>query len=383
MDAWMLKLDAKGDTLWTRTYGGPYADDAWSVQQTRDGGFIVAGSYGVSDLPLDAPWLIKTDANGDTLWTRTYGLGAAYDVRQTFDGGYVLVGHCGGRFLMVKTDANGETLWTKLHSGPDEEGYAVRQTQDSGYAALAKTESKMWLLRTDLNGDDLWVKELGNGSVRWNSLTTTTDGGFAVAALVGSVRLGSSNKLIRLNGDGETLWTRVYQSEPYYGYAVQQTVDNGFIIAGYAGDASADGADIWLVRTDADGDTLWTKTVGDEGTELTSSIWQASDSGYIVAGWTTSYGGTKAYFVKTKPDRAGGIEERTSDREKPSLPGRDRSRAIVYDASGRSACRLSDIEIDVPGQLLVRLTGRLQPGVYFVHVQDGQTTRRLKTVFIR
>jgi hypothetical protein len=393
-DAWLLKLDAEGDTQWTRTYGDQYTDDAHAVQLTRDGGYIIAGSYGINNLPLNAPWLIKTDANGSTVWMKTYGFGFAYGVQQTFDGGYVLVAdHYGYGVLLVKTDANGDTLWTAIYNGPDtiDEGYAVVQTPDSGLAALADSASYstggLWFLRTDANGDTLWTRRFwgdsgGRARVGQNSLAATADGGFAIVASTSTDYHSWHTRLIRLDGNGDTLWTRMYQGETEVGYTVQQTLDGGFVIAGTANNALTDGNDIWLVRTDGNGETLWTKTVGGPGNEHGYSVWQTSDSGYIVAGTTTSYGGTKAYFVKTTPDRGAGVEDEATNREGLPQSRHDRSLATVYDASGRRICRISN-PAATGHRLPVGLTGRLAPGVYFIHSETGMATLRLKTVFIR
>ncbi|PJA26943.1 MAG: hypothetical protein CO189_08780, partial [candidate division Zixibacteria bacterium CG_4_9_14_3_um_filter_46_8] len=131
---------APGDTLWTRTYGGSNWDGAYSVQQTNDGGYIIAGetaSFGAGDWDF---YLVKTDGTGDTLWTRTYGgsnADVALSVRQTVDGGYIIAGYteslgAGGKdFFLVKTDAVGDTLWTRTYGGSDwDVAYSVQQTID-------------------------------------------------------------------------------------------------------------------------------------------------------------------------------------------------------------------------------------------------------------
>ncbi len=374
MDAWLLKLDADGDTQWTMTYGSQYADDARAVHQTRDGGYIIARSLGLSDLPLWGPWLVKTDANGATLWSRSYGWGLANGAQQTFDGGYILVGFVemgDQRALLVKADTNGDTIWTRDFSGLDTEevGYAVRQTPDSGYAVLANTVisgiGSLWLLRTDAKGDTIWTRRLGAVHANRNSLALTSDGGFAVAAHTDS--LGQSAWLARLDGSGNTLWTKVYQGELNNGVsAVQQTVDGGFIIAGIANNVLTDSNDIQLVRTDANGDTLWTKTVGGPGNQEGYSVQQTLDSGYIVGGTTASHGGTRAYFVKIRPDHGEAIGEETPSREKLTPSPGDRWHGSIYDVNGRRICSVSDLGPDIRFQPTVQRTGRLPAGVYFV-----------------
>jgi len=138
----LVAVVAAQDTLWTRTYGGSDDDWAISVQQTTDGGYIIAGSTDPS-YPDSTDWyLIKTDASGDTIWTRTYGGSSsdhAYSVQQTTDGGYIVTGWTSSfgagssDVYLLKTDASGDTLWTRAYGGT---GYdcasSGQQTTDSG-----------------------------------------------------------------------------------------------------------------------------------------------------------------------------------------------------------------------------------------------------------
>ena len=166
-DVYLIKTDASGDTLWTRIYGRD-EDQGLSVQQTSDGGYIVAGETYPFGAAMRDVYLIKTDANGDTLWTRTYGGTSedfCYSVWQTADGGYIIVGRTesygAGRddVWLLKTDANGDTLWTRTYGGTSYEGgNSVRQTPDGGYIIAASTASygegdfDIWLIKTDAQG---------------------------------------------------------------------------------------------------------------------------------------------------------------------------------------------------------------------------------------
>jgi len=170
-DFYLIKTNAAGDTLWTRTYGGASEDLGNSVQQTADGGYVIAGytaSFGAGD--WDA-YLIKTDAAGDTTWTRTFGTTGpdyGYSVRQTTDGGYVVTGQVHdslteeGKASIVKTDSNGGTLWTMLLCPAgyvDAEGHSVVQTADGGYAILGYAYgypghgTDVFLAKTDPDGN--------------------------------------------------------------------------------------------------------------------------------------------------------------------------------------------------------------------------------------
>jgi hypothetical protein len=136
-----------GDTLWTKCYGGLGSDKGAEVQLTSDGGYIITGRTGSFGAGARDAYLIKTDANGDTLWTKTYGgldWDYAYSVKQTTDGGFIVVGgsksfSSGGDYdvYLIKTDANGDTLWTRTYGGTDiEYGSSVQLTSDGGYVII-------------------------------------------------------------------------------------------------------------------------------------------------------------------------------------------------------------------------------------------------------
>jgi hypothetical protein len=169
-NVWLIKTDAWGDTLWTRVYGGGDDDLGFSVQQTSDGGYIIAGStYPVGSGNWDV-YLVKTDAAGDTLWTRTYGGAGDEDgraVQQTMDGGYIVAGYSESfgagddDVYIVKTDANGDTLWTRVYGDTSESRvYSVQETMDGGYiigghfGADATSPHDVYLMRmsSDLSG---------------------------------------------------------------------------------------------------------------------------------------------------------------------------------------------------------------------------------------
>ncbi|MCG2676856.1 hypothetical protein L6304_06800, partial [bacterium] len=139
------------DTLWTKTYGGKGFDEGSSVQQTSDGGYIIAGCTGsFAGRWLDV-YLVRTDANGNALWTKTYGgkdIDGGSSVQQTSDGGYIIAGYtesfgAGGQDVyLIRTDANGNALWTKTYGGKDNDGgSSVQQTSDGGYIIAGCTGS--------------------------------------------------------------------------------------------------------------------------------------------------------------------------------------------------------------------------------------------------
>jgi hypothetical protein len=328
VDVYLIKTNVSGDTLWTRTYGGTDYDNGYSVQQTSDGGYIVVGgtySYGAGSGDV---YLVKTNASGDTLWTKTYG-GTDYDygnsVQRTIDGGYIVAGGTysyGGEsdVYLIKTNASGGTLWTRTYGGIYIDiGYSVWQTTDGGYIIAGGTNSygmgagDVYLVKTNASGDALWIRTYGGaGSDYGYSVQQTTDGGYIVAGYTESYGEGGDVYLIKTNASGDTLWTKTYGGDSSdYGNSVQQTSDRGYIIAGYTESYGAGYRDIYLIKTDSLGDTAYTKTYGGTDYDNGNSIQQTTDGGYIVAGYTQSYGtgGGDVYLTKIKPEGSGIKEE--------------------------------------------------------------------------
>jgi len=262
-DVYLIKTNASGDTLWTRTYGGTGSDGGYSVQQTPDGGYIIAGSTSSFGAGRSDFYLLKTNAQGDTLWTRAYGGpddDRGYSAQPTTDGGYIVAGYTfsfgagGTDFYLVKTNAQGDTLWTRTYGGPRyDQGYSIQETSDGGYIVAGFTDTvgatggMPWLIKTNASGDTLWTRTYdGSFDPDGNSVQQTSDGGYAVAATSQSQDV----YLIRTNAQGETLWTRTYGGpRADFGHSVQQTADGSYVVAGYSYDGTGIG-DVYLIKTD-------------------------------------------------------------------------------------------------------------------------------------
>ncbi len=405
-DVYLIKTNSSGDTLWTKTYGGTSDDYGNSVQQTQDGGYIVAGLTGSYGAGINDFYLIKTNANGDTLWTRTYG-GRNDDygesVRQTSDGGYVVAGYTQSfgndlQVYLVKTNASGDTLWTRTYGGADYDwGTSVQQTSDGGYIVAGCTGSygdtlgDVYLIKTNSSGDTLWTRTYGGADGDdGSSVQQTSDGGYIVAGLTGSFGAGINDfYLIKTNSTGDTLWTRTYGgTNEDHGHFVQQTSDGGYIFAGFTYISGPANWDVYLVKTNASGDPSWTRNYGGTSADFSESVQQTSDGGYIVAGITSSFGyGPDVYLIKTDANGNVGVEtaedrgQRLEVRIKPkpnpftsfaSVPGQEKETFELYDIAGR---KVGTYRGD-------RIGANLPAGVYFLRPTE-QGAKSLRIVKIK
>jgi hypothetical protein len=352
---YLIKTNAHGDSLWARTYGGPDQDWGTSVQQTTDGGYVIVGStysFGVGSPDNCNVYLIRTNASGDTLWTRTYG-GADHDigssVQQIIDGGYVITGSTrsfgAGNYdiYLIRTNASGDTLWTRTYGGSqDEYVSSARQTADGGYIITGCTvsfgvvQADIYLIKTDASGESLWTRTLGGpGRDYGESAQQTTDGGYMVAGYTSSFGAGGYDfYLVKTNASGETLWTRTYGgSNDDAGKSAQQTADGGYVIAGVTYSFGAGYADVYLIKTDAQGDTLWTRTHGGPGADEAWQVQQTADGGYVIAGFTSSSGagGDDVYLIKTDAEGHVGVAE---ERRWAPTPSFKQAATVLSGASG-------------------------------------------------
>lgn len=317
------------DTVWTKTFGGSNIDIGHCVQQTADSGYIITGytrSYGT--ISGRNVWLVKTDKNGNQQWNNTFGGNAddeGYSVQQTIDGGYIISGYTKsfGAGLMdvflIKADPSGNQVWSKTFGGvQDDEGYSVLETNDGDYVVSGVTSSSgagsrdMWMIKTDPSGNLIWQKTHGGMSSdgAWY-VVQTTDGGFILTGWTLSYGPGAVGNawLVKTDSLGNQQWNKFFGGDDVdRGYAVQQTTDGGYILTGYTDSFGAGLYDMLLIKTDSLGNAVWTKTFGGTGRDYGYSVQQTSDGGFIVLGYTLSFGagGDDFYLVKTD---ANGNEE--------------------------------------------------------------------------
>ncbi|WP_457600399.1 PKD domain-containing protein [Hydrogenivirga sp.] len=303
-DFWVLKLNEHGIVQWERAYGESSYSEAYSIQQTSDGGYIIAG-YGGGDL-----WVIKVSSDGAVQWQKTYASSVpdiAGSIQETSDGGYIIAGRSGTTatfpdLLVLKLSSNGSVQWQKTYGGNNgEDAYSVQQTSDGGYIVAGYTNSfgagsrDAWVIKLNPDGSVQWQKTYGgNVGEEAYSIQQTSDGGYIVAGYTDSSGAGSRDAwVIKLNSDGSVQWQKTYGGNGWDGaYSIQQTSDGGYIVAGYTFSFGNGGGlpDFWVFKLDSEGSVQWQKTYGGNSTDEAYSIQQTSDGGYIVAGYTESFG---------------------------------------------------------------------------------------------
>ena len=270
-DVYLIRLDSFHESVWARRLGGSDAEEGKDVRQVDDGGFIIAGyseSFGAGS---DDVYLIKTDATGQEVWSKTFGGGGndvGNSVQQTEDGGYIIAGYtasfgAGGLDVyLVKTDASGEETWSRTFGGnDDDEGYSVLQTDDGGYIIAGwtwsfGTGSDVYLIKTDASGEEEWSSVIGGSDVdRGYSVQRTDDGGYIIAGRTTSIGAGFYDVyLLKTDASGQEEWSRAFGgSDLDAGYSVQQTGDGGYIIAGETDSFGAGDEGVYLIKTDPDG----------------------------------------------------------------------------------------------------------------------------------
>ena len=323
-DVYLVHTDAHGNLLWQTTQGGESNDVGTSVCQAMDGTYVVCGytySFGAGD--SDA-YLTAAACDGSVVWQKTYG-GESQDsanwVEQTSDGGYILVGSSsssgtGNRDVyLVKVDAQGEALWQSTYGGEsDDYGRCVEQTGDGGYVLAGYTLSfgsgsfDVYLIKTDAQGNLLWHSTYGGqDSDMAYCVRETRDGGYILGGRTKSFGGAlSSIYLIKADSQGDLVWQKTLSPYPedHWCYGVIETGDEGYALTGNMENQDGSNHDMFLIKTDGQGEMLWIRTYGKFGELSYDSAFgleETDDGGFILAGETTSFGDEQgaAYVVKT------------------------------------------------------------------------------------
>ncbi len=336
----LIKVDSIGNYVWKNSYRSTGIHRSYSFQETSDGGFIIASSIydqiGECDIGL-----IKTDANGDTLWTRMFSgsfagpkRSEAHEVIITSDNGYAIVGTSNNYVALIKTDSQGDLQWSKYYGGPNkDEGFSVKQTPDEGFIIAGYTESfgqgykDVYLLKTDSSGELLWTKTYGGDRAEFaNHIEITGDGGYILTGITSGFGTGSIYTddmfLMKTDSAGNVNWAYTYGGEGNEsGISVKQTSDDGYIATGYSSSFGPGQESVYLVKTDSLGNLLWSRTYGGSSTEYGSDVIELHN-GYAITGTTRNFsqGLRDVYLIRVDELGSGTCKQDTAYTQVTHLP---------------------------------------------------------------
>jgi hypothetical protein len=316
-DLWVIKMNSDGNIEWEKTYGDDYTNNAYSFQQTKTGRFMISGSL-VEGVLGHRFWIIRLSPSGDIEWQDNYGddsVNYAFSLDQTSDGGLIIAGVFGNNailydLLVIKLSPGGTVEWRNAYKGyGDDKPSSILQTSDGGYIIAGITDSY------GAGGTDILVIKLSpDGSVEWqktyggdlsesaNCIFQTNDSGYIIAGSTNSFGAGQGDLLVlKLSYSGEIDWNRAYGgSGTDAASSIQQTFDGGYVVVGRTNSFGAGGLDVWILKMNSEGNIDWQKTYGGGRNEEGSCIQQTYDGGYIVTGSTDTYGAGDSDFLVLK-----------------------------------------------------------------------------------
>ena len=346
IDAYIAKYDSAGNQVWAKTYGTANWEATFKLIITADSGYLFAGGVIDSGQTTKDVLLIKTDKDGGLQWSKKYGGGGEEmastleGIEQTSDLGYIITGTTNGydsipsdNIFLIKTDAVGDTLWTRIYSAPlFDQALAVHQTFDGGYILSGRTTSfgagqrDALLIKTDSAGMITWVNAYGGiEGEEGMSVKQTSDSGFI---LTGSSYSFSTTYpdiyTIKTDGNGTVQWSKIYDGGGVEAsYCIIETTDGGYALTGFTESfispdftgpgnplpQGGDSANVILIKLDTTGAITWSKIYGGKLLDEAYSLSQATDGGYLMAAITSSFGSDSTdngYIIYT--DSIGAID---------------------------------------------------------------------------
>ena len=312
-DVWVLKLDNQGNISWQKRYGGTGLDAAYSILQNTDGSYIVqgyTGSYGAGDFDI---LLLKLDSNGNIIWQKAYGgpnFERGYSIKQTLDNGYVIAGYTGtdgasegssNDILVLKVDSNGNLSWMKTYGGSKGDHVkSITATSDGGSLVTGFTESfgsggrDLFVLKLDSSGNVTWMKTYGTSGndVSYANGLENEDGSYMVAGATNSFGTGDFDFwLLKLDSTGNIIWQKTYGGiSRDVATALQQTTDGGYILTGQTASFGTGIYDTLLLKLDSDGTIIWQKNYGGPGDGHAFAVQESINGDFILAGYENSSG---------------------------------------------------------------------------------------------
>lgn len=307
-DFYLVKIDSLGDLIWTRTFGDEVNDVGISLAQTKNGYFLVGGtnSFGNGDYDI---YVVSIDEDGEKLWDKTYG-GTNHDFAYSIindEGNFVLAGYTSSfndslnsDGYIIKINKEGKLLWQQTFGGDKWDIFYSIIKDNNGYIAVGYTDSfgngktDFYAVKVDLSGNVIWSKTYGgNRDDRATTIINCHDGGFLIGGKSTSYiarGFGWDIFLVRTNNNGDIKWTKSFPaSELEIGNSIIQEQDNGFVIVGIKKCYGICDSNAYVIRIDADGNTKWMRILAAKRDDFVNSICKVND-GYVIAGTTNSYG---------------------------------------------------------------------------------------------
>ena len=334
LNSWLVKTDVDGNMLWNQTYSGVGNGLFDAMVQASDNGYALTGytysfsqnstsqgsNVGTGELSM---WIVRTDYLGNIVWNQTYpqvGTSIGYGIVQTSDLGFAVVGtsnslsDSGKAAWLLKVDSNGVFQWYKpFVDSRDVELFSVLQASDGGYVLGGDTDSlnatsltTLMIIKTDSSGVQLWNQTYPlSGNCVVGNLVATSEGGYM---LTGTLETASGDHylIIKTDSAGNLQWSQTYGptgiNEAIWGI---QTSDGGYAVIGVSNSSGAPLLKAWLLKTDSSGNAVWNQTYGGDGLDIASSVTQATDGGYAIAGYTNATGAGLEDFWLLKSDANG------------------------------------------------------------------------------
>ncbi len=351
-DAWLVKTDASGNTIWSRTYGGTNDESFKKIKHLTDGNYIVIGGAKSNDGDLTSNrgdydiWVAKLDSNGNILWQKTYGgtkFDFGYDIVSA-DDGFIIAGNTASNdndisnfkgiydVCLIRIDRLGNIVWEKTLGGSLMESvYCIQKTNDNNFIILADSRSTdgdiknnngifdVWLLKIDITGKIVWQKNYGGSNIeRPTDLKQTHDNGYIICAYSNSNDKDVTGNygdydvwVLKTNDTGKIIWQKNYGGSKYDdAFSIISCKEGGYMLAGSSGSNDGDVSgfhngsfrDVLTLKIDDDGTIRWSHLFGGSEGETAYNIVQSADSNYIFSGPTNSSDGDVIkYFSNSDP----------------------------------------------------------------------------------
>lgn len=335
-DIYIVRLNKYGYFLWDKVYGGEHFDAVRSVIRVNDG-FVLAGDmWGSGHGRLDT-YLMKIDNTGSKLWDRHFGTkdrDNGFKVKTCHDGGFLIIGYSrgfqswgAGDFFVIRTDDEGNEKWQN-HYGEnyDDYGMDILEDQDGSILMIGTSagfyndvqanymvhDADILLIKTDKNGTEIWRKTFGGTGHDFGYAITKANDGYFLLGSTQSYGNGSFDMLlIKTDSEGNEQWHKTFGGTDYeYGISMVKNNDGDLYLFGTTKSFGQNGsADYYLVKTDDEGNELWTLTIGGDDVDLGNSLIADEDNGCTVIGQSKSYGEGKFDMFIVKVDKNGKIED--------------------------------------------------------------------------